>query len=97
MEITFRFTGALRASAGLSSLTLSLDDGATLRDALLTLRDRVPASFSQQVVKPMIEIEGEPSLALLLVNRTHLSGAAELDGPVADGDIVAFVMPMEGG
>jgi molybdopterin converting factor small subunit len=97
MEIAFRFTGALRARAGLSSLTLSLDDGATLRDALLTLCDRVPVSFSEKVVNPVIDIEGEAHLALLLVNRTHLSGAAELDRPVTDGDIVAFVMPMEGG
>ncbi|MFC2030062.1 MoaD/ThiS family protein [Chloroflexota bacterium] len=97
MEITFRFTGALRTSAGISSLTLSLEDGATLRDALFALCDRVPASFLEQVVKPVIEIKGDPPLALLLVNRTHLSGAAELDRPVADGDIVAFVMPMEGG
>lgn len=97
MEITFRFTGALRTSAGLSSLNLSLDDGATLRDALLTLRDEVSRSFAEQVVDPFVEVRADPPLALLLVNRVHLSGVAELDRPIADGDIVAFVMPMAGG
>ncbi len=97
MEITFRFTGALRTNAGLSSLNLFIDDGATLRDALLTLRDEVSRSFAEQVVDPFVEIRADPPLALVLVNRVHLSGVAEFERPIADGDVVAFVMPMAGG
>ncbi len=97
MEIAFRFTGALRTSAGLSSLNLSFDEGATLGDALLALRNEVSGAFAEQVEDPFVEVRADPPLALVLVNRVHLSGVAELDRSIADGDIVAFVMPMAGG
>ena len=95
MKIAVRFTGPLRSLAGCSSLELSLEDGATLRDALLALRDQVPHSFAEQVVVPLGE--GDPPLALLLLNGAHLSGPAELDRPLVEGGRVAFVTPMAGG
>jgi len=93
-EIIVRFTGPLRTLAGRASLALSVDEGVMLGDALLTLRDEVLPAFTEQVLEPLEA--GERSVPLLLVNRAICSGA-ELGRPVSEGDVVAFVMPMEGG
>ena len=95
MEIAVRFTGVLRSLAGQSSLDVSLGTGATVRDALLALGDTLPPAFTEQVLGPLTE--GDPPLALILVNRTHLPGPEGLASALADGDVIAFVTPMEGG
>ena len=95
MNVTVRFSGPLRALAGRQSLTLSLDDGSTLRDLFSALRDAVPPSFVEQILAPLEA--GDPPLVLLLLNRTHLRTSTELDRPLVDGDVIAFVPPMAGG
>ena len=95
MNITVRFTGPLRALAGCYTLSLSLDDGATLRNLFSALRDAVPLPFVEQVLAPL-EADNPP-LALLLLNRVHLRYPAELDRPLTNGDVIAFVPPMAGG
>jgi hypothetical protein len=55
----------------------------------------VPSAFSEQVLGPITE--GESPSALLLLNRTIVAPAAALDRPLANGDVVAFVMPADGG
>jgi molybdopterin converting factor small subunit len=95
MEIRVRFTGPLRTLAGRSNLALSLGEGATLGDAILALRDGVSSAFAEQVLAPLAS--GEPSAALLLLNRAIVSEIGALDRPLVDGDVVAFVTPMEGG
>ena len=92
--VTVRFTGELRSLAGQGSLQLSMEEGATLRDAVVAAGELVSPEFADQVVEPLLE--GQPAVPLLLLNRTLRSGA-ELDQPVGEGDIVAFVLPMEGG
>lgn len=93
-EVTVRFTGELRTLSGQSSLNLAIEEGATLDDLLRALQDVVSLPFTEQVLEPLVQ--GEPVRGLLLLNRTLYSGA-ELDRPVFDGDVIAFVMPMEGG
>ncbi len=95
MQVTVRFSGPLRALAGRRNLVLSLDDGATLRDLFAALHDAVPPPFVEQVLAPLKA--GGPPLALLLLNRTHLRASTELDHPLTDGDVIAFVPPMAGG
>ena len=95
MEITFRFTGALRSLIGHRTLTISLIKGTTLRAALLALADLVPADFAQEVIEPIVQ--GGPFPAVLLLNRSHVVRAEQLEQPVGDDDIIAFVEPMEGG
>jgi molybdopterin converting factor small subunit len=95
MEIGVRFTGALRSLAGRSGLSLSVEAGATVRDALLALGEALPSAFTEQVVLPLMG--GDPPLSLLLVNRRHLPGPEGLDSALEDGDVIAFVTPMEGG
>ena len=92
--VTVRFTGELRSLAGQSSLQPSLEEGASLRDAVVAAGEVVSPAFADQVVEPLLK--GNPAVPLLLLNRTLCSGA-ELDQPVGEGDIVAFVLPMEGG
>ena len=92
--VTVRFTGELRSLAGQGSLQLSLEEGATLKDVILAVGELVSPAFADQVVEPLLE--GKPTVPLLLLNRTLRSGA-ELAQPVGEGDIVAFVLPMEGG
>lgn len=94
LEVTVRFTGELRTLAGQSNLELSMEEGATLVDVLHALRDLVCPSFSEQVLEPLSK--GKPAMGLLLLNRVLHSGA-ELSCPVFTRDVVAFVMPMEGG
>lgn len=95
IQVTVRFTGLLRSMAGAHSLNLSLEQGATLRHLLHTLRDTLPPLFVAQVVAPL-ETDEAP-LALLLLNRKHVQVQDRLDLPLHDGDVVAFVMPMAGG
>jgi hypothetical protein len=76
-------------------MRVSLHAGATVRDALLALGDALPPAFTDQVTGPLTE--DETPLHLLLVNRKHLSGPDALDSSVEDGDVIAFVTPMEGG
>jgi molybdopterin converting factor small subunit len=89
-----RFTGQLRALAGEGTLQLSMETGATLRDALFAAGERVSPSFARQVIEPFLA--GETAVPLLLLNRTLRSGL-ELDRPLGEGDTIAFVLPMEGG
>lgn len=93
-DVIVRFTGELRALAGQGSLQLSLEEGATLRDAVQAAGAMVSTSFTERVIEPLTE--NEPSAPLLLLNRGLCSGT-ELDHPVGEGDIIAFVLPMEGG
>jgi molybdopterin converting factor small subunit len=95
MDLTIRFTGLLRSQAGCDSLELSLDEGATLGDALFALRHEVSAGFVRQVLLPLCQ--GEPSSALLLLNRKLVATAEALDRPLVGGDVVAFVTPADGG
>ena len=95
MQVAIRFTGPLRTLAGHYTLSLSLDNGATLRDLFAALRDAVPPPFIEQVLAPLEA--GDPPLTLLLLNRTHLRYLSELDRPLTDGDVIAFVPPMAGG
>lgn len=92
--VTVRFTGELRVLAGQGSLQLSLEEGATLKDAVVAVGESVSPSFAAKVVTPLLE--GGSAVPLLLLNRVLCSGA-ELDQLLGEADIIAFVLPMEGG
>ena len=95
IQIAVRFTGPRRALAGCHTLSMSLDDRATLRDLFSALRDVASLSFVEQVLAPFDT--GDPPLALILLNRAHLRASTELDRPLSEGDVIAFVPPMAGG
>jgi len=95
MQVTVRFTGPIRALAGRQRDAVSLPNGATVRDLLRALAEAMPGPFVQEILTPL-ETGGAP-LALLLVNAANLRSPADLDRPLGDGDIIAFVPPMGGG
>ena len=95
MQVTVRFAGPLRALAAQQSLNISLAAGATLRDLLRALPDLLPVSFAEQVLRPLEA--GTAPLTLLLLNSNHLRAPADLQRPLAEGDVVAFVPPIGGG
>jgi molybdopterin converting factor small subunit len=93
-KVTVRFTGQLRTLARRGNLELSLEEGATLEDAIAAAGGSTAPFFANQVVEPLLE--GEQSVPLLLWNR-KLCSRDDLDRDLGDGDIVAFVQPMDGG
>ncbi|MGQ9493799.1 MAG: MoaD/ThiS family protein [Anaerolineae bacterium] len=95
MQVAVRFAGPLRTLAGCQSQLVTLPDEAVLRDLLHHLADVLPASFRVEVLTPLEE--GHAPLALLLVNGASLRYPQDLDRPLANGDVVAFVPPMAGG
>lgn len=95
IDVVVRYTGPLRGLAGRETDTVILPAGSSLRDLLRALAPRLPAAFGSKVLAPLES--GDPPLALLLLNREHLRSPAGLDRPLAAGDVVAFVPPMEGG
>jgi molybdopterin converting factor small subunit len=94
LEVTVRFTGELRSLADQGSMQISLEEGATLRDAIMAAGKLASPAFAEQALGPFLE--GKPGVPLLLLNRRLCSGP-ELDRVVGEGDVVAFVLPMEGG
>ena len=95
VQITVRFSGPLRQLAGRQSLALSLSHGATVRHALSALRAHVPAAFVERVIDPL---ECGVAPATLVLRNTHpLRSSLDLDVALAAGDVLAFVLPMEGG
>jgi molybdopterin converting factor small subunit len=95
MNVTVRFSGPFRALAGRHTLSLALEEGATLRDLLTALRDVVSPPFVEQVLSPLET--NAPPLVLLLLNRVHVWDQDQLECPLAEGDVVAFAPPMAGG
>jgi len=95
MKVTVRFSGMHRTLAGVQSLVLDLEDGSTLHGLFGRLEGLLPQAFGDQVLKPLLT--GQAPKALVLVNREHLQGQAVFERLLADGDVVAFVPPMEGG
>jgi molybdopterin converting factor small subunit len=95
MQITVRFSGPLRALAGQQRLTLSLGEGDTLVDLLGELRKVLPMPFAEQILTSLGT--GKGPIPLVLINGVHPRGPNDLDRPLADGDVVAFVPPMAGG
>ena len=95
MVITVRFTGMLRRLAEHDTMELDLQEGSSLRSALIRMRERLPQGFSEDVLKPVLNGAKMPSI--LLLNRSSIHTTRELEAELQDGDIVAFATPMEGG
>jgi len=97
MQVTVRLFGVFQSLAGQKELRLDLNEGTTLRQALGVMGQRLAPEFSSQVLAPLEKGSATRLQALILLNQTHLQDAAEFDRPLGDGDVVAWVPPMEGG
>ncbi len=95
MQVLVRFTGQMRVLAGCAELTVMPAEGTSLAELLGQLRDRLPPACVRQLLDVIASGGGGP--ALLLLNRRHVRTTEDLDRILADGDVVAFVPPMDGG
>ena len=82
MEIEVRLFAMLRERAGTDSLTIELEDGATVRDAI-TAVEREPALGDVIARMPIV----------MAVNREY----APEDCTLSEGDEVALIPPVSGG
>jgi len=92
MNVTVRFSGPFRALAGRHTLSLALEEGASLRDLLTALRGVVSPPFVERVLSPLET--NAPPFVLLLVNQAHVWEQEQLERPLVEGDVVAFAPPM---
>jgi len=81
MRINLRLFAILRERAGAAELELDLPEGATIEQAIHTLRDRLPA------------VSDYVSRSAYAVNRTY----APLTTVLQDGDELALIPPVSGG
>ncbi|MGE5611894.1 MAG: molybdopterin converting factor subunit 1 [Bacillota bacterium] len=81
MQIRVKLFASLRERAGIPELELELSAGATVDDAVRTLRERVPA------------IQGYRTSVAYAVNRSY----AKPDRLLNDGDELALIPPVSGG
>jgi len=96
MQVTVRLTGPFRkyASGEGTSLALSLDEGATVRQALHALGVLLGPPFVAEVVEPLLS---GAAPGILLLNRHNLRPPNGLESTLHDGDVLSLVPPMGGG
>jgi len=97
MRITARFVGPFRKYAsgiGGESLTLSLEEGDTVRQALRELGALLGPPFAVEVIEPLLS---GTAPGILLLNRHNLRLPGGLESTLHDGDVLSFVPPMGGG
>ncbi len=81
MQVQVRLFASLREAAGTDRVTVSLDDGATVRDLVARLEEHIPA------------IKGASGAIYAAVNDRYVSP----DTPLQEGDEVALFPPVSGG
>jgi molybdopterin converting factor subunit 1 len=81
MTIRVLMFATLAQKTGAASLSIDLDEGATVRDAMIQLKTRHPV---------MAELEDKIATA---VNMAYVKG----DHKLADGDELALIPPVSGG
>jgi MoaD family protein len=94
LPLTIKFVGALRHLSGKSSLTLDVDDGASVKNVVDAISQQIPAlkhTFTDG------DLNDSRSNSLVLVNGVEISVLAGYETKVSDGDEVVFVPVVHGG
>ena len=81
MEVQVRLFASLREAAGTDRVTISLDNGATVKDLVARLHEQIP------------ELKGVAGAIYAAVNDRYVSP----DTPLQEGDQVALFPPVSGG
>lgn len=92
--MTIKFVGALRHLSGKSSLSLDVDDGASVKSVVTLISQQIPAlkhTFTDS------DLNDSRSNSLVLVNGVEISVLAGYETKVSDGDEVVFVPVVHGG
>ncbi len=90
MQVTLHYFAQLKRAAGAAEESVTLENGATLRDLVRRLAERHDEGFRQMV----LDMVGEPQRALLYAIGDK---QADLSQPLADADVVTILAPMAGG
>jgi molybdopterin converting factor small subunit len=97
MEISVRFSGNLRLLAGMKEISVTVEDGITLRKFLIHLRELINIEFDKAILVPLLDENNPAPLTLLMLNQRHNQSLQMLDDLLQDGDQLSFLPPMEGG
>lgn len=89
MEVTVAFTTQLKAALGKSEHTVTLDDGATVGQAIQSLSDIYPDEFSRLV------LAGDQLMPSILLSVND--GQVQADTEVFDGDTITLLSAISGG
>jgi molybdopterin converting factor small subunit len=95
VKVNVRYAGMMRIIAGRQDSVVELPVSSTLSDLLVLLKQELPEEFQAQVLDPLQFDSVFPMI--LMVNRENIRDRAEFERPLANGDLVIFVPPMEGG
>jgi molybdopterin synthase sulfur carrier subunit len=94
MPLTIKFIGALRHISGKTQLTLSFQDGASIKTVVENISQELPQlkrTFSDQ------ELNDSKSNSLILVNGREISVLDGYETKLCDGDEIVFVPVVHGG
>ncbi len=93
MPLTLKFIGALRQISGKTQLTVSFQEGISLKDLLTKISPEMPQldkTFSDQP-------NDSRSNALILINGREISVLNGLETKLNDGDEIVFIPVVHGG
>ena len=93
MNITLQFEAQLRQAAGQSSVPVSINQGATIMDAIQRLCE------TASVMKDRLLNEQQQLKAglLLFVNEVPVDPTNARDQVLSDGDVILLLPPISGG
>jgi MoaD family protein len=94
LVVTVKLVGALRHLSGKTQLTLSFNDGQSVKDVVDSLTREFPAlkhTFSDG------DLNDAMSNSLVLVNGVEISVLDGYETKVSDGDEIVFVPVVHGG
>lgn len=92
MNITVRFEAQVRRAAGVESMTLVVDNGATVAELLRTLFDVAAEPVRHILIDDRDELR---STILIFLNDEHVPRTS--DRMLSAGDAVTITSPISGG
>jgi MoaD family protein len=94
LPLNIKFVGALRHLSGKNSLTLEIQQGATVKSVVAAISQLIPAlkhTFTDG------DLNDSRSNSLVLVNGVEISVLDGYETKVSEGDEVVFVPVVHGG
>ncbi len=94
MNVTVKFVGSLQSLAGKSKLTLTLEESATLKEAIRRIIEKLP-SLKAELVDP--ELGSLKPNNLIIVKGKEISVLKGLETTLKDGDDIVLIPVSHGG
>jgi len=93
MPLALKFIGALRQVSGKTQLTVSFQEGMSLKGLVTKISQEMPSL--QKMLSD--QLENSRSNALVLVNGREISVLNGLETKLNDGDEIVFIPVVHGG